>query len=93
MPVGTNGLIVWVFATPYDSGTVPVVTGLVEAPAAATQEYALQVQGPPTNTSVTLKAFAPPAATVSLLGVAASVSWPVAPAGTYIHVQAAKPTQ
>lgn len=86
---GSDGLLTWVFDTPFPAGVIPRVTAIAETANATTDVVNVQVEGTPTNTQVVLRVTRTTRSTVSLIGLTI-LSLPSSPGVTWVHCSAAQ---
>lgn len=79
----------WTYPTPFASGTVPIVSGIVQVPAGNTDLFNVQVLGTPTNTQCTFQINRVSAGLLGLLLGALSVN--PTPIAATIHMIALEP--
>lgn len=86
-----DGTYTWTYPTAYATGVVPNIKCDVEAPTGATVRYSIQMQGPPTNTKVSVKVVMDNQTNVSLLGLTL-LGVPSPPGQVWIHLTASAPS-
>lgn len=86
----TAGLYTWTYPTPYSPGVVPVIQAVVEGTAGSTDVINAQLNGAPTNTSVTIRITRTVQSVVSLLGLTI-LSIPAAPGAFVVDITAQAP--
>ncbi len=79
----------WTYPTPFASGTVPIVSGIVQVPAGNTDLFNVQVLGTPTNTQCTFQINRVSAGLLGLLLGALSVN--PTPIAATLHMIALEP--
>lgn len=85
-----DGLITWVYSTPFDVGVVPRVVAVAEVAAGVTDVVNVQVVGTPTNTQCQLLVNRTARSVVSLIGLTI-LSVPAQPGATWVHAVALEP--
>lgn len=79
----------WVYPTPFDTGVVPIVSGIVQVPSGNTDLFNVQVMGNPTNTQCTFQINRVSAGLLSLLLGALSIN--PTPIAATLHLIALEP--
>ncbi len=79
----------WVYPTPFDTGVVPIVSGIVQVPNGNSDLFNVQVMGTPTNTQCTFQINRVSAGLLSLLLGALSIN--PTPIAATLHLIALEP--
>lgn len=87
MQSAADGSLVWAFDPPFDEGVVPRIQALAETAVGVTDVVNVQIEGPPTNTSVRVRVTRAARSVASLLGLTV-LSIPSSPGVTWVHLSA-----
>lgn len=86
---GTDGMLTWVFDSPFPVGTVPRINAIAETISGVTDVVNVQVEGTPTNTQAVLRVTRTQRSVVSLIGLTV-LSVPAQPGVYWVHMSAAQ---
>ncbi len=83
----SDGSLTWTFSPPFDVGVIPTIQAIAETGVGVQDVVNVQIEGVPTNTSVTVRVTRTQRSVVALLGLTI-LSIPGSVGATWVHLTA-----